>query len=290
MSAPRTYDELKDALQAGLPDWAAGQRRIARLLLDDPQGTAFRSIAETARLADVHQSSVVRFATALGLKGYPALVALCRQQLTDEAQLVSRFGQSQEMAESGGLLAATLQHEVHNLRKTLSRISDDDWDATVERLAAADHVHIVGLRKCLPVAQLMAYLLGMVRSGVHQIAPVTGGLIDELRDLAPGDVFVAISIHRYTAETVAAFEAASRRGLYCVAFTDSAASPLARVADTTFVVDCEGVTVLRSVASIVSVVQALATAVAVRNGKRSRDELDSDERLLAEFDVYYDDG
>jgi DNA-binding MurR/RpiR family transcriptional regulator len=122
---------------------------------------------------------------------------------------------------------------------------------------------------------------------VHQLAPLAGALVDELRDLHPGDVFVAVSIDRYTAETVAAFEAAQARGLHTIAFTDSAASPLARIADTTFLVECEGVTILRSIAGFITLAQALATAVAVHGGKRSRDELLNDEQLLTQFDVYW---
>ena len=79
--APGNYQELAEILRARLPKLAAGQRRIANLLLTDPEGTAFRSISETARLADVHESSLVRFATSLGLAGYPALAQLCRAQL-----------------------------------------------------------------------------------------------------------------------------------------------------------------------------------------------------------------
>lgn len=283
---PSSYAALLRTLQAGLSSWAPGQQRIARLLLDDPQGTAFRSVAETARLAAVHQSSVVRFASTLGLKGYPAIVRLCREHLTDETQLVNRFGLAQQHSESGDLLAQTLEHEQQNLSKTLSRVDPEAWDATVRQLTDAKQVHVMGLRKCLPVAQLLTYLLRMVRPGVHQVAPVTGSLVDELRDLQPDDVFVAISIQRYTAETVRAFEAAKDRGLRTVALTDAASSPLARIADTTFLIDCEGVTILRSVSAFISIVQALATAVAVRDGKRSRSELLSDEELLRTFDVY----
>jgi DNA-binding MurR/RpiR family transcriptional regulator len=288
VTAPTTYDELCAALQQRMDDLAAGQQRIAVLLLTDPDGTAFRSISESAALAKVHQSSLVRFASALGLPGYPALKALCRQHLAREAELVSRFGRAQEQSASGEFLSSAVEHEQRNLRRTFTRITPEQWDATVGLLADADRIHVMGLRKCLSVAQLMSYLLRLVRPGVHQIAPVAGSLVDELRDLGTGDVFVAISIHRYTAETVRAFEAAERRGLHTIAFTDTAASPLARIADTTFLVDCEGVTILRSMASFVALVQALATAVALHNGTRSRDELLSDERLLSDFSVYSD--
>lgn len=283
---PETYDRLRAALQSRLEAMAPGQRRIAELLLTDPDGTALRTIGETARLARVHQSSVVRFAALFGLSGYPALVALCRAHLAGQAQLVSRFGRAEERSREQDLLAASVDHEVANLTRTLSRIESDRWNDAVELLATADHVHVMGLRKCRAVAELMAYLLRMVRPGVHLVSPVTGGLVDELRDLRPGDVFAAISIHRYTADTVRAFELAARRGLRTIAFTDNEASPLAGAADLTFIADCEGVTILRSVTAFISLVQTLATGVALRGGTRSRDELRHDERLLQDFGVY----
>lgn len=286
MTAPTTYDELRLLLQEQLSDLAPGQQRIARLLLDDPDGTAFRSIGETARLAQVHQSSVVRFATRLGLSGYPALVALCRQRLTVDAQLVARFGKAQQHATGDDLLSSMLEHEQENLQRTYTRLSGEQWDHGVRVLAEAGSVHVMGLRKCLPVAQLTAYLLRLVRPRVHQVAPVTGSLVDELRELETGDAFVAASINRYTADTVRAFEYAKERGLSTISFTDSAASPLARGADIAFTADCEGVTILRSVTAFISISQALATAVAVHNGTQSRDELLTDEALLADFSVY----
>lgn len=120
-------------------------------------------------------------------------------------------------SQAPALLSATVKHEQQNVKRTFTRISPAQWDTTVDHLAHAERVHILGLRKCLPVAQLMAYLLKLVRPGVHLIAPVTGGLVDELRDMQGNDVFVAISIRRYTADTVRAFEEAKRSGLHTIA-------------------------------------------------------------------------
>ncbi len=287
VTTPTSFEELRDSLHAQLDDFAPGQKRIAELLLSDPEGTALRTITQTAELARVHQSSLVRFAGALGLKGWPAIVALCRQQLTAEAQLVTRFGTAQHHDEAGELLTATVDHERDNLLRTFTRIKLEQWDRTVAALADARRVHVMGLRKCLPVAQLLSYLLRLVRPDVHLVAPVTGMIADELRDLEEGDVFVAISIHRYTAVTVAAFQEAGNRGLTTVALTDNDASPLARTADITYTVDCEGVTILRSISAFISLAQALATGVATRNGTRSREELLGDERLLKQFSAYW---
>lgn len=283
---PRDHAELRRLLDDRLPGLAPGQARIARLVLRDPEGTAWRTIRETAELAEVHQSSLVRFATMLGLAGWPQLVALCRQHLAVEARLVNRFARAEARAGAGDLLRTAAAQDRDNLERTFTRIPPERWQETVRLLAEAERVHVMGLRKCLPVAQLLSYLLGLVRPGVHLVAPVTGMLVDELRALRADDVFVGISIRRYTAETVAALEHARRQDLRTVALTDDAASPLARAAETSYLVDTDGPTVLRSVSAFVSLVQALATAVATHRGTSSREELLTDERLLDEFSVY----
>ena len=283
--APANYAELRTALQTRMDSFAPGQQRIANVLLTDAEGTAFRTIAETAQVADVHQSSLVRFSTGLGLSGYPALVKLCREQLAEQAQLVRRF----ELAEEHGaadLFAVAVEHDQQNLARTYARIESGDWDRAVTMLADAPKVHVMGLRKCLSVAQIMAYLLHMVRPGVKHVAPVSGGLVDVLRDLERDDVFVAISIRRYTAETVRAIQYAKQHGLRTIALTDNAASPLAATADVTFFVETNGITILRSLSAFVSLVQTLSTAVALKMGARTREELLEDEALLDDFSVY----
>ena len=283
---PEDYPQLRAELQARLPTMAAGQRRIAQLLLAEPEATAFRSISETARAAQVHESSLVRFATALGLPGYPALVKLCRQQLADQAHLVRRFERAAEVGEAD-LLAAMAEHEQGNIARSFATIDPATWDRAVELLATAPGVHILGLRKCFSVAFLASYLLRMVRRGVYQTGAPAGLLVDDLRELTAGEVFLAVSIDRYTADTVRALAHAKRCGLHTIVLTDSPASPLAPHADLVLYLEAEGVTVFRSVTAFVSVVQGLATAVALRTGARSREKLNRDEQLLEDFGVYH---
>src|ERR1700743_2384005 len=165
---PRNYAELRAELQTRMPTLAAGQRRIARVLLADPEATAFRSIGETARVAEVHESSLVRFAAALGLSGYPSLVRLCREQLAEQGQLVRGFEQAAELTGSEGLLGAVVEHDQQNIARTFARLDQATWDAVLTLLTEAGQVYVMGLRKCYSVAYLLAYLLRMVRPGVHQ--------------------------------------------------------------------------------------------------------------------------
>lgn len=285
-NAPISYGELRTRLQALRSKLAPGQQRIAEILLSDPEGCAFWTVSDMARAAGVHESSVVRFATLLGLSGYPALVELCQRQLTEQAQLVRRFEQVKELGKSDDLLAAAAGHDQRNIERTLARIDREAWETAAQLLADAPAVHVFGARKCLSIAHLLTYLLHLVRRNVTQLSPTGGMLVDDLRDIAEGDGFVAVSIHRYTTDTVRALEYAKRRGLSTIALTDNAASPLVPHADVVIFVETGGVMLLRSVTAFTTVVQALATAIAVRLGTNTREQLLLDEHLLDVFGVY----
>lgn len=281
--APSSYAELRLLLQERLPNFSSGQNRIARLLLSDPEGCAFFTIGETARRAEVHESSVVRFATALGLDGYPGLLELCRQQIRDQAQLLRRFEEAQRLSDTGDLLTMMAVYDQRNLARTYALIDRDSWRRAVGFLTEAPAVHVIGMKKCFAPAYLLTYLLHLVRRNVQQLSSGSGLLVDQLRDVGTSDVLVAISIHRYTVETLRVLAYAHERGLKTIVLTDNPASPLVPYADVVIYVETSGVTILRSITAFNSVVQALATEVAVGLGTQSRSELLLDEELHLAF-------
>jgi DNA-binding MurR/RpiR family transcriptional regulator len=283
---PGSYDALRRLLQDEMATFAPGQRRIAQIILADPEATAFRTIGETARAAQVAESSLVRFAAGLGLSGYPALAQLCREQLAERTQLVRRFEQAQQLGSGDNLLVAVTEQDQRNIAETMSQIDARTWDEAVAALARASAVHVVGFRKCFAVSYLLAYLLRLVRPRVHLLSQAASGLPDELRDIGEDDVFVAVSIHRYTMDTVAALQYAKQRGLRTIVVTDTAASPLFPHGDIVFLVETGSVNVLRSIVALTSLVQALATGVAIELGTASRSDLLLDEELLATFNTY----
>jgi DNA-binding MurR/RpiR family transcriptional regulator len=287
-NAPRTFDELLVALQQGFAALTPSQKLLAERVMSDPEGTAFMSISELAAAVGVNEATVVRFATSLGLSGYPGLTRLCRDRLREQAQLLHRFSNLEQL--DGGTrdpLDLAITFDQANIARTFSRIDRSSWAAAVGILASAPRVQVMGLRKCQAVAFLLGYLLRLVREDVETPTPGAGTLTDDLRRLRPGDCFVGISIHRYSAETVKAFRWAQRVGATTIALTDNPSSPLAMRATHTFYVDTTGVAVLRSLTAFTSLVQALATAVAAERGTDVRSALLSEEELLESFGAYF---
>lgn len=287
MPAPQSFDELATLLRSRLPDLTPSQRLLAERVLSDPEGVAFMTVTELAAAVGINESTVVRFASGLGLDGYPGLARLCREHLREQAQLLRRFANLESFAaQARHPLDLAVAFDQANIARSMARVDRPAWEQAVEALATAPRVHIVGLRKCHSVAHLFGFLLGLVREDVAVLGGTHGGLTDELRRVREGDCFVAASVHRYSADTVRAFDWAARRGATTVALTDNPASPLARTAGLAFYLDTTGVSVLRSMTAFVAFVQAMATAVAAARGTQARSELLVEEELLDEFGVY----
>lgn len=288
VAGPTDYKELEELLRARFAEFTPQQRRVAQRLLSDPEGCAFQTISQLAESADVNESTVVRFAVSLDLGGYPELSRLCQQRLRDKAQLVERFNTLDylESVDGGGLLARVAAYDRANIARTFANVDANRWKHVVATLSRARRVLVVGHRKSFAPAALLAYLLGLVRDEVQQLGAGHGSLPDALRTVGPGDVVVGLSIHRYVRDTLLAFDVAKRQGATTVAVTDNPSSPLVEHADHVFYVEVAGVAILRSVTAVISLLQALASAVATELGADTRASLLLEEELLEEFDVY----
>ncbi|MCC2032635.1 MurR/RpiR family transcriptional regulator [Microbacterium allomyrinae] len=288
VDGPQTFADLVELMRHRR--LTPSQQRIAAYVLADPEGVAFMTISELASVTNVNEATVVRFATAMGVSGYPGLVRLCRQQLRDEAQLLRRFDSGAALRQpKDANLPAVLQLEQANLARTFARIDGDTFEGARDALATAPRVHVLGLRKCHSVAYLAAYLLGLVRADVMLISPGTGMLVEQLGRIRPGDAMLAVSVHRYSRDTVLGVRHAREVGATCISLTDNASSPLALSSEHTFLVDGSSQSMLRSMTAFTALVQALALEVGRSLGTEARQHLEQEEQLLQQLGVYYQD-
>ncbi|MCQ4082526.1 MurR/RpiR family transcriptional regulator [Streptomyces sp. RB6PN25] len=286
----QTFDDLATALRERSGKLSPAQKRLAERVMSDPEGVAFMTVTELAATVGVNESTVVRFATSLGLDGYPGLTRLCRERLREQAQLLRRFSQLEavtgDVGRSRDPLELAMAFDQANIARSLARVDRDSWAEAAKALSSAPRVHVLGLRKCHAPAYLLGYLLRMLRDDVATVPATAGMLTDDLRRVRAGDCFVGIAIHRYSADTVRGFHWAKRQGATTIALTDNQGSPLVPDADQSFFIDTAGVSVLRSMTAFTSLVQALATEVATELGAEARSRLLGEEELLGFLGVY----
>ncbi|UWZ34656.1 MurR/RpiR family transcriptional regulator [Dactylosporangium roseum] len=173
-------------LQRDFDELTPAQRLLAERVMSDPEGTAFMTVNDLAAAVNVNEATVVRFATSLGLDGYPGLARLCRERLREQAQMLRRYGNLEQLESSRrDLIDLAITFDQTNIMRTFSRVDRTNWDAAV--IATAPAVRIIGLRECYTAAYLLGYLLRLVRKDVTVLTPGPGTLADDLRHLRPDD-------------------------------------------------------------------------------------------------------
>lgn len=285
---PHTFDELVTVLQNGSDDLTRSQRKIAELVLRDPEACAFMTISEMAAAVGVNESTVVRFAAALGMSGYPQLTRVCQQMLQDKLQMVRRFDTLDRHTADGqdDVFQRAAASEAANLSRTFAELDPDRWKGAVAAITSARRVYVLGLRLMDPIAQMLTYQLRLVRDDVLHLSLGSGDLPDRMRRIQADDVFVALGIHPYVQDTVRWLDHACEQKATTIALTDRPSSPLARLADISFYIDTTGGSLSRSVTAFCAVVQLLVGGVAAAGGEDTRERLASEEEFLDVIGVH----
>ena len=273
--APETLVDLKAAIAELHPKLSKRLRQVAHYLLDNPNAIAFGTVAVIAKDAEVHPSTLVRFANAFGYSGFTEMQRLFQEKLIQEApsyQERIRIAR-EELGEEGSekpiqLLDQFVKANNVALEHLSESISSEDMDRAVDILAAAESTHIVGVRRAFVVASYFSYALRHIDQRAYLIDGVGGMFHEQASTVSAKDAMIAISFHPYAGETQDAAKAAAEKGVPLIVITDSPLSPLASVAKVSFVVKEADVHSFRSLSSSLCLAQSLAIGLAYRLDKQ----------------------
>jgi DNA-binding MurR/RpiR family transcriptional regulator len=238
------------------------ERRVAEVVLRDPQGVAFGTVAEVAARAETSGASVVRLATRLGYRGFSELQAAVQAAIGQQlAPAVERI-----RGERGSdALSRTLRAELTNVQRTLEGASPAAFDRAVALLADERRpVRVLAGDAEDGVGAMCASLLSMLRDDVAQVRGSDAAVVRQLAPLPPGAVVVALDLRRYERWVVEHAQRAAAAGAEVVALTDSVLSPLAAPATVALTVAAEGAGPFDSHVGTLALVNALVTGVAGR--------------------------
>lgn len=260
--------ELIDRLNLSQRPLSKSHRRIAAYIATEYDKAVFMTAGVLGEKCGVSESTVVRFASAMGYEGYPelreALRSLVRQRLTSE----------QRFAIAGGIdqcdvLATVLKNDAQNIRKTVEALSQADFDDVVKRLLAARRIYVMGLRSAAPLAQFMYHYLNQIFEDVVLVSNTTGDVFEEISRIGTKDVLVGISYPRYSTRTLECMRFARQNGAQVVGMTDGEMSPLMDVSDVCLCACTDMASFVDSLAAPLSVINALVVSA----GLHRRDEL-----------------
>lgn len=271
-------------IRAAGPRLSSGQRRVAEYLASHHHDAAFQSAAAIAERCNVSESSVVRFASALGYDGFPALSralqAMLKARLTLPERMRQRPRDLPHDAAHAEALDAALERDVGNLEEAARTLDRAAFTAAVDALLAARRVFVIGLRGSAHLAALAAVLLGKAGADTRALTCGDIGLFDALRDVGSDDAVLVFSFARYTRRAVDALRLARARGATTIAVTDAPLAPAAGASEQVLVVPVASHAFNHSYVAAVALIDALVLAWATRAEARTLASLETFERVL----------
>ena len=259
----RESQEIIDRLNLAGRKLSKGHQKIADYISAHYEKAVFMTAVSLGEAVGVSESTVVRFASALGYEGYPELQMALQELVRHHLTAKQRFEMSADI-EWQHVLNTVLSADMRNIRHTIEQIDEQSFYRAVQCILGAKTLYIVGMRAAAPLAQFFGYYLNFIFDDVRILANGNGDVFEGISRIDKQDVLVGISFPRYSSSTSKALDFASKRHAKIISITDSHSSPLVAYSDLVLLARSEMVCVVDSLVAPLSLINALIVAVALK--------------------------
>ncbi len=264
-----------------------GHKKLAQYITENYDKAAFMTASKLGEKVGVSESTVVRFATEMGFKGYPELQKELQQMIKSKLTAVQRMEVSSNLIGEQDAIKKVLNGDIELIRDTLEQISAEEFTKAVETINNAKRIYILGVRSSAALASFLYFYFNPVFENVVLVDTSSGSeMFEQMFRIGSEDVCVAISFPRYSKQTINALRFINDRGTKIIAITDSKDSPIAEYADNLLVAKSDMVSVVDSLVAPLSLINALIVAVTFSRRDEVYSNFNKLESIWDEYQVY----
>lgn len=282
-----TKNELLTRLDEKYPKLSKGQKRLTDYIKNNYDKAAFLTAAKLGEAVGVSESTVVRYASQLGYKGYPefqkALGELVRTKLNSIQRMEVTYGRITQSE----ILSTVLQSDVEKIKQTLESMDNQAFDLAVDTILKAKRVYVIGIRSCAPLANFLTFYLNLICDNVTGVDTNSSSeIFEQLIRIGEDDVIIGISFPRYSMRTLKALEFASNRKAKVITLTDSIHSPMNLYSSCNLIARSDMASIVDSLVAPLSVINALVVALCMKKQNEVIQTLETLEDIWDEYQVY----
>ena len=260
-------------------------RRIAECIVTHYDKAAFMTASRLGEYVGVSESTVVRFASALGYEGYPQLQKALQELIRHRLTATQRLEMTGDMGHAQ-VLNKVLKTDIQNIRSTLDELDLNTFDSVIESMLQARNIYVLGLRASAPLAEFLGHYLNFIFPNVHTVTSGVSDVFEQIARINDEDVLLGISFPRYTSHTVKAMKFARSRGATLIAITDGPLSPLHTEANYCLMAKSDMASFVDSMAAPLSLINALIVALSQRRRTQVTEYFQKMEDIWSEYRVY----
>lgn len=280
-------DSLLAAMDANIRKLSKGHKKIAAYIKENYDKAAFMTAAALGKKVGVSESTVVRFATELGFRGYPELQRELQQMIKSKLTAVQRMEVSKSLIGDGDVINSVLNGDIELIRETAERTSRADFQNALDEINRAKRIYILGVRSSAALASFLAFYFNLVFDSVVLVDTSSASeMFEQMFRIDENDVCIAISFPRYSKQTVNALRFIADRKAKIIAITDTEKSPIASFANHLLVARSDMASVVDSLTAPLSLINALIVGVTLSRREEVYNNFNKLEGIWDEYQVY----
>ena len=272
------------------PGMSKGHKTIAAFVCEHYDQAAFMTAAQIGELLQISESTVVRFASGLGYKGFPQMQQALAEKVKGKLNTVERMDVKYSGRTQSEILTSVLNSDMEKIQHTIEHLDPVAFELAIKLISEAENVYILGIRSCEPLAGFLAFYLNMIRPNVVQIkTSSTSELFEQMLRIGQNDCIIGISFPRYSMRTLKAMEFANDRNAKVITITDSVHSPMNLYSSCNLIARSDMVSIVDSLVAPLSVINALVVGICLKNPEQVKQNLEMLEEVWSNYQVYLND-
>jgi DNA-binding MurR/RpiR family transcriptional regulator len=273
---------FRQLVKEKFPDLSAGQKKVAKYLMENLNQAAFKTAFQIGRQAAVSETTVIRLSYALGFESFSEMQTIIQEELLLQNQ---NGNHSMMQARSDDPFKKVILNEIHILKQLINRTNIEEIWKAVDTLIKADQVLIAGHMLSHAAAYWFSYMLGTIRDHVNLCNPADD-FFEKFANLTEDSVVVAFSFPRYSNCTIQLAEHVAENGICLIAVTDRLLSPVGRIADIVLTTEENAEAGSNSIASVISLMDLIIEGMYEKDQDRIRKYQEKLEKIYTSFNVF----
>ena len=264
------------------PNLSSGHKRIANIVLREPTKAQHYSCLRLANKAGVSQSTVMRFVKLVGYDGFNDFKSAISQELENDMSQSEKMLATTNETKTSALARKTLSMDIKNLRYTMDHLDMGEIKDFVDFTLKDHRNFIIGFGNDAMVAKLLYDNFIKMFDNVTLITD-RDDYFALLYSLKRHDQVIVFSVTDITPKLQGLMRFIKSKTPDITLITHDSSSPIFEYADRFIVAKSETPTFTESLASTISIVNAITLEIAKVDRVRITERHKMLEKLRAEF-------
>ena len=279
---------LEQKLKENYESLTGGQKKVAKIIFENPNLIAFITAEVIGEQVGVSESTVIRLAQKLGLRGYSELQEMIRKEIKS-GRTLTQYQEIRNISKGKSFVEELMQEDMNNIQRAKELLEEQKIYDAVKLMSDASRIIITGGLASYGLAYFMAHWMDTVFRNTELLDRDGKNYYTQLSKVDADTLVIAIIFPRYKQDTLEFIRYAKKKGARVLAITDSDLSPVYPYADLVLATPVNTKINIDSYTAPLSIITALMRYVSTLNSDRVETNLKEIESVYQECNVFYQD-